>query len=112
MTEKGIDQEKLAEIKNSESSKMLEDAKNWVEQGLNLNDYPKSSEGATMLHIAASKDYVHVARYILDHGANPNAVENDGYYPSSFFSFFSSLFLFFSFYFIYLFFLFFSLLSF
>lgn len=62
--------------KQKEEIIMYEDAKE-----MNFRDKIHQKTGATPLHVSAAKGYIRVMRLLLEHGANVNALDNDGWTP-------------------------------
>ncbi|PNF26957.1 hypothetical protein B7P43_G12695 [Cryptotermes secundus] len=68
------------EARNEEERMMLEDAKEWLNNG-GIEETPHPKTGATALHIAAAKGYIKVMSVLLQGGANLNSQDFDGWTP-------------------------------
>ncbi|KAM4692049.1 protein phosphatase 1 regulatory inhibitor subunit 16B [Rhinophrynus dorsalis] len=79
MTYKGITQEMVNEARQAPEHHMLNDIRALVAAGQDLNR--TDSQGATLLHIAASRGYAEVAEVLLENGARVDARDADSWEP-------------------------------
>ncbi|XP_075033685.1 protein phosphatase 1 regulatory inhibitor subunit 16B isoform X2 [Mixophyes fleayi] len=79
MTYKGITQEMVNEARQAPEYHMLNDIRVLVEAGQDLNR--TDSQGATLLHIAASRGYAEVTETLLENGAHVDVKDSDSWEP-------------------------------
>uniref|UniRef100_A0A7N4NU45 Myosin XVI n=1 Tax=Sarcophilus harrisii TaxID=9305 RepID=A0A7N4NU45_SARHA len=79
LDENGVDLTSLRQIKLQRPMSMLNDIKQLLSSGGNVNE--KNDEGVTLLHMACASGYKDVASLILDHGADLNVVDNQYWTP-------------------------------
>ncbi|XP_074048123.1 unconventional myosin-XVI [Macrotis lagotis] len=79
LDENGVDLTSLRQIKLQRPMSMLNDIKQLLSSGGNINE--KNDEGVTLLHMACASGYKDVASLILDHGADLNVVDNQYWTP-------------------------------
>lgn len=61
-----------------DESAIIEQAKSLLDKGADVNTFGREKFLYTMLHVAARLNYIRLARFLLEHGANVNAVDNEG----------------------------------
>ncbi|CAG0890095.1 unnamed protein product [Darwinula stevensoni] len=66
--------------RNEEERIMLDDAKQWLNIGIN-DEVPHPKTGATSLHVAAAKGYIKVMNVLLQAGVDINAPDYEGWTP-------------------------------
>ncbi|KAM8947054.1 protein phosphatase 1 regulatory inhibitor subunit 16B isoform 2-T2 [Pelodytes ibericus] len=79
MTYKGITQEMINEARQTPERDMMEDIRTLVTAGQDLNRM--DSQGATLLHVAASRGYAEVAEVLLENGAQVDVKDSDSWEP-------------------------------
>uniref|UniRef100_A0A4X2LZA8 Unconventional myosin-XVI n=1 Tax=Vombatus ursinus TaxID=29139 RepID=A0A4X2LZA8_VOMUR len=79
LDENGVDLTSLRQIKLQRPMSMLNDIKQLLSSGGNVNE--KNDDGVTLLHMACASGYKDVASLILDHGADLNVVDNQYWTP-------------------------------
>ncbi|XP_053309899.1 protein phosphatase 1 regulatory inhibitor subunit 16B [Spea bombifrons] len=79
MTYKGITQEMVNEARQAPENNMLDDVRALIVARQDLNK--KDSQGATLLHIAASRGYAEVAESLLENGSQVDVRDSDGWEP-------------------------------
>ncbi|XP_026203963.1 protein phosphatase 1 regulatory inhibitor subunit 16B [Anabas testudineus] len=79
MANRGITQEMINETRASTERRMLGDIQELLRQGEEVNQ--QDSQGATLLHIAASNGYVQAAELLLEGGARMDLRDSDGWQP-------------------------------
>ncbi|XP_063816329.1 protein phosphatase 1 regulatory inhibitor subunit 16B [Pseudophryne corroboree] len=79
MTYKGITQEMVNEARQAPECHMLNDIRALVEAGQDLNR--TDSQGATLLHIAASRGFAEVTETLLENGAHVDVQDFDLWEP-------------------------------
>merc|ERR1712106_810763 len=68
------------DARNREEQCMLDDARDWLNDG-KFGDSPHLKTGATALHVAAAKGYIKVMNLLLKGGAELNQQDFDGWTP-------------------------------
>ncbi|KAG8430819.1 hypothetical protein GDO86_019964, partial [Hymenochirus boettgeri] len=79
LTYRGITQEMINEARQAPECHMLNDIRALVVAGQDLNR--KDSQGAMLLHIAASRGYAEVAEMLLENGALVDGTDSDNWEP-------------------------------
>ncbi|XP_068789647.1 protein phosphatase 1 regulatory subunit 16A [Struthio camelus] len=79
MAEQGITQEKIEEARAATERSMVEDIRQLVQAGADLNAPLEHS--ATLLHIASANGYLEAAELLLEHRASMSAKDEDGWEP-------------------------------
>uniref|UniRef100_A0A8C5LKW9 Myosin XVI n=2 Tax=Leptobrachium leishanense TaxID=445787 RepID=A0A8C5LKW9_9ANUR len=72
--ENGIDLSTLYQMRNQRAKVMLSDVKQLTATGGSVNE--KNDEGVSLLHISCAYGFKDVAHQLLEHGADPDAVDN------------------------------------
>ncbi|KAM4623194.1 protein phosphatase 1 regulatory inhibitor subunit 16B isoform 1-T2 [Discoglossus pictus] len=79
MTYQGMTQEMVNEARQAPEQLMLSDVTALITAGEDLNQM--DSQGATLLHIAASRGFAEVAETLLEHGARVDMRDSDSWEP-------------------------------
>ena len=79
MTNKGINEGKLKEIRKSTRKQMLLDVQAMVQQGQDLDKY--NSRGVTLLHVASANGYYDTAKLLVKNNASVNIQDDKGNTP-------------------------------
>ncbi|EDV25511.1 uncharacterized protein TRIADDRAFT_23713 [Trichoplax adhaerens] len=79
MESKGLNEESVMAIRNRAADQMLDDIKDAVRSGRDLE--VTDEHGATALHIACANGYYDVAEYLLKNGAKVDKKDKDGWEP-------------------------------
>eukprot|EP00039_Didymoeca_costata_P018659 m.334435 g.334435 ORF g.334435 m.334435 type:complete len:366 (+) comp17354_c0_seq1:197-1294(+) len=83
MESRGVDvsdDDAVQNVRNQQRTKMMDDMKEAVKNGVNLNKQYES--GATWLHVAACNGYIDVLQYLLEQPSiNPNIGDDEGNTP-------------------------------
>ena len=79
MTNKGIDEGKLKEIRKSTRKLMQSDVQSMIQQGQDLDKY--NSRGVTLLHVASANGYYDSAKLLVRNRANVNLQDDKGNTP-------------------------------
>ncbi|XP_062424448.1 protein phosphatase 1 regulatory subunit 16A [Rhea pennata] len=79
MAEQGITQEKIEEARAATERSMVEDIRQLVRAGADLN--APLDHSATLLHIASANGYLEAAELLLEHKASMSTKDEDGWEP-------------------------------
>ena len=79
MSEKGLDETKLKDIRKSTRKQMYTDVQNMVQQGQDLDRY--NSRGVTLLHVASANGYYDTAKLLVKNNASVNIQDDKGNTP-------------------------------
>ena len=79
MTEKGLDETKLKDIRKSTRRQMYTDVQNMMQQGQDLDRY--NPRGVTLLHVASANGYYDTAKLLVKNNANVNIQDDKGNTP-------------------------------
>ena len=79
MTNKGIDQDKLKEIRKGTRKQMLSDVQGMVQQGQDLDKY--NSRGVSLLHVASANGYYDSAKLLVRNKASVDIQDDKGNTP-------------------------------
>ncbi|KAF3835982.1 hypothetical protein F7725_028540, partial [Dissostichus mawsoni] len=79
MAEQGITQDRIDECRGAKEKAMLADIQALVQNGADLN--AQDANGTTLLHIASANGYVSVAELLVEHRAQMEARDSDGWTP-------------------------------
>ncbi|NXE58165.1 PP16A phosphatase, partial [Casuarius casuarius] len=79
MAEHGITQEKIEEARAATERGMVEDIRQLIQAGADLN--APLDHGATLLHVASANGYLEAAELLLEHKASMSAKDEDGWEP-------------------------------
>ncbi|XP_062335035.1 protein phosphatase 1 regulatory subunit 16A [Osmerus eperlanus] len=77
MTEQGITQDRIYEVRGAKEMEMLRVLRAQVEGGADLN--AQDEHGATLLHIAAANGYLSVGELLLEHSIDVELKDTDGW---------------------------------
>ena len=76
MSDKGLDETRLKEIRKSTRKQMYTDVQNMIQQGQDLDRY--NSRGVTLLHVASANGYYDTAKLLVKNNASVNIQDDKG----------------------------------
>lgn len=80
MVAKGITQEMIDDARASTERHMINDIQRLINKGIDVNSITYSN-GITPVHVAAANGYLSALKFLIKHGADINARDNDQWQP-------------------------------